>query len=257
MEALLIDLGNTNIKLAYAQDSKIIHHAQIPTTKSLKTSDLTFALENLAQQKPDFALICSVVPQLNDTIVSTIKSCFSCAHFFVPTMWPIPLNSAYKTPKTLGIDRLLAAYAASQIYPEYQVKYIVDLGTATTIDCVINDTFMGGLILPGPTTALKSLYEKTAQLPDLKFPTNLESFKLGQSTIECIEQGIFFSTIAQIEGLLARLKNLYPGSNITIGTGGLAQILANHTDIFQALNENLVLSGLAILSQHKPKNIAI
>ena len=245
---LIFDLGNTNLKMASVVDSKIINHTAIKTSQLDSPKVIAQAIEKLALKQPKSSLICSVVPKLNQILANSIAQNTLSSALFVPEMLPVPLASNYLNPKELGADRLLAAYAASTLYKNYKVKYIVDLGTATTIDCVIDSTFMGGLILPGPVTSLQSLYAHTAKLLNIQFPDQMPSFQLGLSTKSCIEQGIFFGTIAQIEGLVAGLKKIHTGSHIVIGTGGLAKILANYTQVFDTLEDNLILRGLAILS---------
>ena len=267
MESLLFDLGNSNLKLAYAQDSKIIKQVRVKTVSIFAESVVIQAIEDLLERpygksshlpKPKSCFICSVVPKLNDLISLAIEKSLACPYFFVPQNLPLPLNFLYENQTKLGADRLIAAYAASELHQDFKVKYIIDIGTATTIDCVMDNTFMGGLILPGPNIALKGLHKKTAQLPFIKFPDTINEFSLGHSTVECMEQGIFFGTIAQIEGLLTRLKDLNPYPSIVIGTGGVAKILSAKTNIFDVLYDNLILLALAMLSQKQAlKDISI
>ncbi len=158
---------------------------------------------------------------------------------------PVPIRNAYRTPETLGRDRLAAAVGVAELYPNRNVL-IVDMGTAITIDLVSADaTFRGGVITPGLDMRLRALHEYTACLP-LCGPSS-EKRLLGGTTREAIEAGVMNSVCFEIEGYVERLHREFEDLCV-IFTGGDAKffdkrikntIFAKCNPVFVGLNRIL------------------
>ena len=158
---------------------------------------------------------------------------------------PVPIGNAYRTPETLGRDRLAAAVGVVALYPKRNVL-IVDLGTAITIDLVTADgVFQGGVISPGIDMRLRALHEYTACLP-LCDPS-MEDRIVGGTTREAIEAGVMNSVRFEIEGYMQRLGHDFDDLCV-IFTGGDAKffdkrikntIFAKCNPVFVGLNRIL------------------
>ena len=149
--------------------------------------------------------------------------------FEIITHKQIPLNFDVDFPEKVGIDRLLAVFAAVKIYGDLPML-IVDAGTAITVDIVYDQTFCGGAILPGLAALTKTYPKISAKLPLVSIPKYPESCNaklplyLGKNTTEAIHSGIFWGTVGAIrqiyEMLVSQKKDVW-----LILTGGDAEYL--------------------------------
>jgi type III pantothenate kinase len=155
-------------------------------------------------------------------------------------------------PGDVGADRLVNALAASRLHGTPAV--VVDLGTATTFDCVASDgAYVGGAIAPGLALGIEALAARTARLPrvELRAPDRA----IGRDTVTAIQSGAVLGYQALVTGLLARIRRELADANgvaeadvRAILTGGLsaAPWAAGIPDI-DAIDPDLTLKGLAIL----------
>lgn len=119
---------------------------------------------------------------------------------------PIALN--YKTPETLGSDRIAVAVAAAQEYEGKNVL-LIDLGTCLTIDLIDqNSVFQGGVIAPGIHMRFRSMHEFTSALPMVEYNKNI-TFP-GKSTVESLQVGVYQSIINEVRGYIEILAKQYP-----------------------------------------------
>jgi type III pantothenate kinase len=123
---------------------------------------------------------------------------------------------------------------------------VVDFGTATTFDAISADgDYLGGAIAPGIGIAAEALFLRTAKLPrvDLHRPPG----PIGRNTVHSMQSGLLFGYVALVEGMVIRFRNeLGPGMKV-IATGGLAEIIAQETSVFDIIAPWLTLDGLRIL----------
>ena len=150
----------------------------------------------------------------------------------------------YDDPKSVGADRIADAVAVSHIYKG--PACIIDFGTATTFNAITADAeYLGGAISPGVGIALEALSNRTAQLPriDLKRPPSV----IGRNTIHAMQSGIIFGFVCLVEGMVVRFRQ-YLGDNMkVIATGGLAEIIADETEIIDIIDPFLTLEGMRIV----------
>ncbi len=240
---LAVDIGNTATKLATFQDGKIKNRSIIPTLKGKTPEELH---ETLTQENLVFSdvIICSVVPEVDPTFRALFTNFFGKEPIFIDHKIVLDISINYNPPESLGADRLVNAVAASRIYGTPCI--ICDFGTATTIDVVNSQNeFLGGIIIPGINTLSDALSIKASKLPkvEIKKPPKL----LGNTTIECIQAGIFFGYVGSIEKILVNIKSELKENPKVIATGGWARLISEELNIFDAHNENLTLEGLQIL----------
>jgi len=135
----------------------------------------------------------------------------------------IPLKIDLLEPDRVGIDRLLAAFAASRMFGMNRDTIVIDCGTALTIDFVdAKSVFRGGVIMAGPTTTLKALNSMTAALPDLaKVKLQRPESVLGRSTEQAMLAGAWYSGLGAIQQVVEAITRLADGDDVAvIGTGG-------------------------------------
>lgn len=251
---LTIDIGNTNIVFAFYENDRLAHCFRHSADKN-KTEDEygMFVLNCMAQMNIKSAnitgiAISSVVPSLTSYLARMCSKYFSSIKIITigddNLKLGVNLLTDY-TQKALGADRIANCAGAINRYgPEV---IVVDLGTATTIDAIRNNEYVGGMIVPGVNSLIESLYRNAAQLPwfALKAPEKL----IGNSTIEQLRSGVFYGMIEMIEGLLAKFKKDIGYSPIIVATGGIATIFKQDFRSIDRYDDDLTTFGLYHIHQ--------
>ena len=243
---LAIDMGNTNIVIGGIDDEKTYFVERV-TTNSGKT-DLEYAVNiksileiyAISVSSIEGAILSSVVPPLNSTILSAVEKVCGIRPMLVGS----GMNIIMDNPKTVGSDMIVDAVAAIREYPCPII--IIDMGTATTMSVVDRSkNYIGGVILPGLRVSLDSLSNKTAQLPfiSLEAPGNV----IGKNTIDCMRSGILYGTAAMIDGIIDRMAEELGTLPSLVSTGGLARLLVPLCRHRIAYEDDLLLKGLLIL----------
>ncbi len=155
----------------------------------------------------------------------------------------LPITVAVDEPLTVGADRLINTLAASRLYARDTI--CVDLGTATTFDCITADgVFLGGVIMPGVRTSAETLTRRTSKLPATEIVPPIRV--IGTRTEECIRAGVLFGAADGIDGIVRRIKGEWPraGDPLVVATGGLAEVLQPFCTTFDIVAPHLTLDGL-------------
>ena len=151
----------------------------------------------------------------------------------------------YDSPREVGADRIDNAVGAFDLYPGASI--VVDLGTATTFDAIsARGEYLGGAIAPGVAISLEALYTQAAALRSVELvrPRSV----IGRSTVESIQSGVLYGFAAQVDGVTQRiLEELGPAR--VIATGGLAGLIAPHTNTVDVVEPWLTLHGLRIVHE--------
>ena len=246
---LAIDIGNSSIKFGVFESSSLIDKFAIPTARDLSVEDLLFDRLKYINDRffnIDSAIVCSVVPELNDTFRSAVKELLSVTPTFVDHSSDFGLTINYHPVESLGLDRLVNAAAAAAKYGAPVV--VCSFGTATTIDFVNDDReYMGGVIAPGMKLLAEALHGRTSQLPNVAIeePDSV----IGNTTESSIQSGVFYGYVGLVEGILERFFSAIGTRPDVVATGGFASIIARHSSLVNIVDENLTLDGVRYLSE--------
>ncbi len=238
---LAIDIGNTRIKCAVFKEDTLLEVIMIPSPSIRKE------IENILSLHPaitDFivASVGSITQNDFDWVAKSIKI------HFIKHQSEFPFTNLYKTPNTLGIDRMILASGAALKFPT-QNKLIIDAGTAITYDFVdAQNNYHGGAISPGITLRYRALNNHTAKLPLLDNPEKV--FFVGQTTSESIHSGVVNGILYEIEGFITEFKNKQDNF-IIILTGGDSVFLAKRLKSTIFANRNFLLESLKDLYQYQ------
>lgn len=252
---LTIDVGNTETVMGLFRGRELVRHWRISTDVRKTPDELAHLLKDLlAEQGVESDLrgvIGSVVPALDPIITRAFRRAFSAEPRLIndPATLAendglLPIRLDVVEPHTVGADRMLNTLAAAELYGVDIIA--VDLGTATTFDCITGDgVFMGGAISPGPRAGIEGLAHSASKLPfiDLVPPDII----IGRRTDDCLRSGCFYAIVDAIDGMVRRIKKDWerPGA-LVLATGGLAALIAPHCDTVDAVEPYLTLYGLAI-----------
>ena len=238
---LVVDIGNNFFKLGIFENSNLVF------SFFEKNDKIDVEIEKIihSYSKITSALISNVSSvKINDILNKLNIKIYELDSTFI---FPFKLN--YKTPETLGNDRLALAAAATILFPNSN-NLVIDAGTCITIDFIDNNNhFTGGSISPGVKMRYDSLNHYTANLPLLK---NKNNFNFpGNSTNASIHAGIIGGVSNEIMGFINQINSRYEKVNVIL-TGGDAKILSKTLKITIFANQNFILEGLnCILNLNK------
>ena len=253
---LAIDIGNTNLVIGCMENDRILFKARIATDR-LRTSDqygveIKNMLEAYGVQIKDIddCIISSVVPPVFNSVKTGVIKIIGKQPMVVGPGLKTGLNIHVDVPSQVGSDRIVIAVAA---LAEYKAPLILmDLGTATTIEVVEpENTYLGGVIIPGVKISLDALTSRAAQLPGISLdkPKNV----IGRNTVDCMRSGMIYGTAAMIDGLIDRMEEELGHSSTLVATGGMAQFITPLCKHDIILEKDLLLKGLNIIYKKNKK----
>ena len=253
---LAVDNGNTNVKFALVDGSGAIVQRWAIATDMRRTADeyavwldQLLTMEGHARAEVSAVVIATVVPRALHNLQVLSRKYFGVEALIAgrpPLDWGIALN--VDEPKALGADRAVNAIAAQAL--ESGDKIVISFGTATTFDHIGADgAYLGGSIATGVSLSLDALYENAAMLPRIAIEPPPTASVIGRDTVGQMQIGIYWGYVSMIEGMLGRMKAEIGRPCKVIATGGLAVLFDKHTDIFDAVDADLTLDGLAILAE--------
>lgn len=240
---LIIDVGNTNVKMAIYEKSSLLRLLRC----NVDEVNVAF-LELRKRYKNINKAIISSVGKLNETHFSFLNDIDVCVYLNHKTK--LPFKNCYKTPKTLGVDRIALVCASVEQFSKSNVL-IVDAGTCITYDFInTNNEYLGGAISPGINTRYKSLNNLTANLPLLK-PKSPENI-IGNSTNNAIHSGVIFGVLNEIDGTIQAYKKKYEDLTVIL-TGGDSKFLSKQLKNSIFANSNFLLEGLNYILEFNTK----
>ena len=247
---LAIDVGNTNLKLAFFSGDLVAATERLMTDQCRTASDIGQGISSALRQHGidesaiDGVVYCSVVPPITAMLEQAIPERFGYAPLNVTHETSTGIRLMVDEPKMLGADRIVNGAAAYGLHGGPAI--VIDLGTATTFDVVTADgCFLGGVIAPGIESTAQALTARAAQLPDIKleFPDAV----IGSNTVLAMRSGVMYGYIGLMEGIIRRIKAERNEDFRVIATGGLADSVAQRTDAIDAIEPELTLRGLKLI----------
>ena len=249
---LVIDVGNSETVLGLMQPEglEVAAHWRVSTTVPRTVDEYELLLRALLAGRgftPEdlgLAVLGSVVPSATGIITDTLRRIGGEAPVVVTAQSPLPIDLDVDEPLTVGADRIVNTLAAKEMYGRDTIA--VDLGTATTFDCITADgVFLGGVISQGIQAGLDWLGKKTAKLPNVELgpPERV----IGRRTEECIRSGVFYSAVDAVDGIVRRILREWARPDVyVVATGGYAEVVGPHAETVDHIEPFLTLYGLAL-----------
>ena len=253
---LAVDVGNSNITIGSFRNGTLVAVRRAATPRGGTADELELLVEGLLRlDDTAFAdvsavAVASVVPAVSAALEAVTAR--RDRPLLLAGAGTVPLPIRVDRPGEVGADRLVNALAVSRLYGTPAV--VVDLGTATTFDCVaVDGAFVGGAIAPGIELGLDALASRTAKLPrvELRSPDRA----IGRDTTSAIQSGAVLGYQDLVTGLLSRIRReLADAGDVAAAdvhvvlTGGLSAMpWAGALEGVEAIDPDLTLKGLAIL----------
>ena len=243
-----MDIGNTNIKAGVFKGETLAGYWRVSTNMMYTSDEYGILLTNLfhhsgiSPNQVEGIMISSVVPTINYTIEHMCKDYFGQeAKFLAPGM-KTGVNIRYENPRELGSDRIANAVAVNDIYGGPCI--FIDFGTATTYGVISEKgEFLGGAIGPGLKLSADALVNRTAKLPRIELVT--PPTVIGRTTVSNIQSGIIYGYIGSVEGVVRGMKRELGKPNArVIATGGMADMVAQISDVIDEIDRMLTIKGL-------------
>jgi type III pantothenate kinase len=251
---LAIDAGNTNLVFAMVEDGVIRARWRIATDPRRTADEYAvwlhqlLALEGFGKDDVKAVIIGTVVPRALHNLEVLATKYFGVEPLVAgqpPVEWGIELDVV--EPGSVGADRALNAIAAHALYGGDLI--VVDFGTATTFDVVdYSGAYKGGIIAPGINLSLDALVAAAARLPRIAMEAPKGNLSvIGRTTEDQMHIGIYWGYVAMMEGLVARMRAEIGRPVTVVATGGLATLFDKHTELFDEIEGDLTIQGLAML----------
>lgn len=252
---LAIDVGNTNITCAVFEGKAIRADWRISTVSQRTGDEYAALLLTLLKGKEldftdiDGVAISSVVPATVAALVQFSKKYLNIeAPFVISPDMDLGIKINYTPITDVGADRVANAVAA---HAKYGGKIIVvDLGTGTTLDAVSNNgEYLGGAIAPGIQISLEALFSRAAKLRGVQLIAPAKA--IGNTTASSLQSGIIYGFAGQVDALVDKFQQEMGGGAKVIATGGLSELIAEHSRTIELCDNLLTLEGLRIIYENK------
>lgn len=256
---LVIDIGNTHTVLGLFKEDVCSHHWRCASDRGKTEDEYAVLLHNmLAMDSVEFGdigavAISSTVPPLVDVWQKLCRKYFGIKPLVVSNDIVTGLEIKLDNPREIGPDRIVNSVAGREKYGNSVI--VIDLGTATTFDCVsAKGEFLGGVIAPGVAVSADALCNRTARLPRVEF--DVPEKALATNTVQALQSGLVYGFAGLLDGIVRRLKAEMGGDVKVIATGGLSSVIAKATETVDIVDTMLTLDGLKILYEMNKGDLA-
>ena len=247
---LAVDIGNTHTVIGLFRDWEMWKSWRI-SSDPMKTEDEyailiseLLATEGHGMREIKALVFSSTVPALSDIWQQLSEKYFDRKALVINAKTDTGMPLQVENPNMVGADRIVNGVAAIHKYGTNLI--VVDLGTATTFDCISEEgAYIGGVIAPGVEVSADAMAKKASKLPNVQFV--VPEKVLSPNTIGALQSGIVYGFAGQIDGLVKRLKVEMGGDVKVIATGGLAEKIAPVCESVDVVDPMLTLRGLNLI----------
>ena len=245
-----MDVGNTNVTLGVFDGPTLKSTWRLATDSRKMPDEYGLLISSILPMKGvdpvdiTGACMCCVVPPLVPTFEEVCRTYFSVQPLIVSAGVKTGISIQYDSPRDVGTDRVADAVAALKLYGGPVI--VVDFGTATVFDAISADgKYLGGALAPGINLSADALFQSTSQLRRVELAAPPAA--IGRNTVHAMQSGLILGYAGLVEGMVARFKSELGQPAKVVATGGLAELMAKETNVFDAVNPDLTLLGLRLI----------
>src|SRR2546426_4375228 len=242
--------GNPGVTLGLSDAGRLTRSSRLSSEPRRTADEISLALTQifpeLARRGEHAAVLASVVPTATASFLEAARKVCGVEPLEVSSRIPTGVDVEYRDPQSAGADRIANAAAALALYGAPVV--IVDFGTATTFDVILRERrYIGGVIAPGIVTGAEHLIRRAARLSafELKPPPHV----VGRSTEESLQSGVYYGAVGQVDAIVRRIAAQERIRPMVVATGGLASMIAVHSETIEKVDPDLTLHGLRIIHE--------
>jgi type III pantothenate kinase len=241
---IAVDVGNSETAVGRFRGAELEESWRL--TSGRTTSDeLRLSLESMLKANAAGAssVLCSVVPALTAPWREALRAATGREPLEVRAK-DSPIALQVTEPDAVGPDRIANALAGRTLHGSPCI--VVDLGTATTFDCVSTQgAFVGGAIAPGLSTAAEELFRRAARLANVELRRPERA--VARTTAENLRVGVLWGYAGLVDALVRRMRSELGGRAKVVATGGLAHMVAPECETVDLVDDGLTLKGLRML----------
>ena len=238
---LIGDIGNSEIKICLINQKNIIIKRINFSNSNSSLKDLNKNLKKLKNYFPKIEkiLFCSVVPNSFKLIKKFLKTktkikCFEIKQLNLSKIIKIKVNY-----NQVGSDRITNAISSMDDKKNF---VIIDLGTATTFDVIIRNSYIGGIIAPGIKVSLSTLSDRASLIPRI-YLKKINKV-IGKDTITAVRSGFFWGYAGLIDNIIKLITKETRKSFKIIITGGFSSLFKNPIKMKVVEDKDITLKGL-------------
>ena len=244
---LAVKIGNSDTVIGVFRGARLAgswRFASARVTAAAAGLRLDRLARRVAVRRPAAAVLCSVVPALTRSWAGALTRWCGRAPLVVGPDAAAMIRIHYRDPRALGADRIANAIAARELYGAPAI--VVDLGTATTFDCVsAGGEYLGGAIAPGVGSSAAALFRHAARVPRVALRRPRRA--IGRTTAQSVRSGVLWGAAGQVDALVRRLAREMKGTPQVVATGGWAELVAPECATVGTLDPALTLKGMRLI----------
>jgi type III pantothenate kinase len=247
---LAVDVGNTQTVLGLYDGEELLEHWRLATEAERTGDELAALLARLLElrgrtfSEVDDIALSSTVPLLVSAYQELADRYVSAPLLVLGPGVRTGISVLYDDPRDVGPDRIANALAARERYGPPCI--VVDFGTSTNFDAVsAAGEYVGGVLAPGIEISMDALFLRAARLTKVDFaePRTV----IGKTTASALQSGLVYGFAGQVDGIVRRMRAELGDSAQTIATGGLAGLIAPHSETIERVDPLLTLEGLRLV----------
>lgn len=242
---LAVDVGNTQTALCIFRETELVDHWRLATERSSTADELGVLLGGLLDfDDVDGICLASTVPVLVREWEALATKWADAPLLVVGPGVKTGIPIRYDDPRELGPDRIANSIAARERYGAPVV--VVDFGTSTNFDVVSPDgEYVGGVLAPGVEISMEALFSRAARL--VKVDYSAPESVIGKTTVSALQSGLVYGFAGQVDGIVGRIRGELGVDARAIATGGLADLVAPHSQTIELVDPFLTLEGLRLV----------
>jgi len=242
---LAVDVGNTQTALGLYREEELVDSFRLATDRSRTGDELGVTLSSLLDLDA-VAGVClsTTVPTLQREWERVADRWLQAPLLAVGPGTRTGIAIRYDDPREVGPDRIVNAVAASARYGPPCI--VVDFGTSTNFDIVSPEgEYVGGVLAPGIEISMEALFARAARLVNVDFAA--PATVVGKTTVGGLQSGLVYGFAGQVDGIVGRIRGELGVEAQTVATGGLAGLIAPHSQTLERVDPYLTLDGLRIV----------
>jgi type III pantothenate kinase len=250
---LAVDVGNTQTVFGLFDGDPLTEQFRVGTDRNHTGDELAVLLRAfLDLGSLDGIVLCSSVPQLVHEYEALAERWARAPLLVLGPGVPTGMPIRYDDPREVGPDRIANALAARELHGTPAV--VVDFGTSTNFDVVsAAGDFAGGVLAPGIEVSMDALFARAARLP--KVPFEAPERVISQTTVAALQSGLVYGFAGQVDAIVRRIRvELEAPDAPVIATGGLAALIAPHSETISVVDPELTLQGLRLVWERNLSN---
>jgi type III pantothenate kinase len=254
---LVVDVGNTQTHIGVIAGGSVVDEWRMATVRHRTSDEIAGMLQGLFSLKGerlkevvDEVGVASVVPRLTQQWEEMCVKHLGIRAFVVGPGGRTGMRIKTRNPAEVGADRIVNAVSAYETYGGPCI--VADYGTATTFDVISADgDYIGGVIAPGIEVSLEALTTRAAKL--VKVELAEPEHAIGKTTVEALQSGAVYGFAGEVEGVVHAIWAELGVKCPVIATGGLAELIARHTDVIETVDQLLTLRGIEIVMRRQQR----